>query len=94
LRPVSYQMLVVFLLSLNFGDALLLVNRILEGRFDCSSGIELIESMKNSAGVKMLISNLPDAQAEAEKAGAVKGFGKAKAYDPATLALVRKTMGI
>ncbi|MCC7193690.1 MAG: hypothetical protein IT444_13020 [Phycisphaeraceae bacterium] len=75
-------------------DALLLVNRVLEGRFDYSSGIELIESMKKSAGVKMLISNLPDAQAQAEKVGAVKGFGKAKAYEPATLALVRKTMGI
>jgi hypothetical protein len=32
--------------------------------------------------------------AEAEKAGAVNGFGKAKAYDPATASLVRKTMGL
>lgn len=75
-------------------EALLLVNRVLEGRFDSTSGIELIGSMKATGPKMMLISDRSDAQAEAEKVGAVKGFGKAKAYDPATVTLVRRTMGL
>src|SRR4051812_44306717 len=56
--------------------ALLLVNREPVG-FD-EDGIEIVRKVcQNHPGTKvMLVSDLPDAQAEAEAAGALPGFGK------------------
>jgi hypothetical protein len=63
------------------GSTLVLVNRVLDGSFTASSGIELIGRLSAQAGPRcMLISNFPDAQAEAVLAGAVHGFGKAEMY--------------
>ncbi|MFM1832877.1 MAG: hypothetical protein RLZZ461_1193 [Planctomycetota bacterium] len=58
---------------------LLLVNRKLDGYFDASDGIALIEaSLAAGRGrlAAMLISNLSDALAQAEAVGAMPGFGK------------------
>lgn len=57
---------------------LLLVNRVLDGRFAVETGGELLQSLRR-AGVQtafMLVSDIPEAQAEAERLGARKGFGK------------------
>lgn len=64
---------------------LLLVNRVLDGSFDDDSGIALIAALRDHPGRRaalMLISNLPDAQAQAEAAGAAPGFGKSNAGSP------------
>ena len=63
------------------GAALLLVNRALDGRFDAADGIELIRALRERGGETasppmILVSNYPEAQAEAEAAGALPGFGK------------------
>lgn len=65
------------------GDVLL-VNRVLDGRFDASSGAELIGEMRRSAAapVALLVSNRADAQAAALKAGAEPGFGKNELDSP------------
>lgn len=62
-----------------FADAsLALVNRVLDGQFETESGVELIRSLAGRDGAKlMLVSNYPQAQAEAVAAGAIPGFGKA-----------------
>lgn len=58
--------------------AILLVNRVLEPGFDSESGIELIASVKaaHPTARLLLVSNYPESQAEAVKAGALPGFGK------------------
>lgn len=53
---------------------LLLVNRVLDGDFDVAEGLELFP--RRGSAAFMLISDLPDAQARAEAAGARPGFGK------------------
>ena len=58
---------------------LLLVNRVLDGRFDAEDGLEMIAQLKGRAAL-MLVSNLPDAQAAAIAAGALPGFGKRDLY--------------
>lgn len=59
-------------------DSLLLINRLLDGSFDAANGIELIRKLATgpSRPRTMLISNLEDAQEQAEQAGALPGFGK------------------
>ena len=76
-------------------DALLLVNRVLEGRFKTHSGIDLIEELakKDNAPKMMLISDRSDAQKQAEEVGAMKGFGKAKAHAKETAELVKQAIG-
>ena len=66
--------------------SLLLVKRELDGQFKTENGIELIESivLADAASKTMLISNFPDAQAQAEAVGAVPGFGKTAMYDAST----------
>ncbi len=58
---------------------LVLVNRVLDG--DGTSGLDLIRSIKADAALAgvptMLVSNYPEAQAQAVGLGAVAGFGKA-----------------
>ena len=66
---------------------LLLVNRVLDGRFNAGgSGIALIKTIAGQADAcpTMLISNYEDAQEEAVSAGALPGFGKSQVGDPAT----------
>lgn len=61
---------------------LVLVNRIFDA--DGGSGLELIQKLKVSGAPPcMLISNYPEAQAQAEAFGALPGFGKADLGDPA-----------
>lgn len=67
-------------------QTLMLVNRVLDGRFDVGgSGIALIESIAKSdkASPTMLVSNFEDAQQAAEAAGALPGFGKSQIADAA-----------
>lgn len=73
------------------GQTVLLVNRVLEGGFTSDSGIELIRALHaaNPAVRAMLISNYPDAQADAEAAGAMPGFGKSNAHSDTAAALLR-----
>ena len=76
--------------------ALLLVNRVLDGRFGSDSGIELIGSLASrgdGAPPMILVSNLPDAQEEGEKAGALPGFGKSDLYAPETIDRVQQALG-
>jgi hypothetical protein len=63
----------------------LLVNRVLDGMFD-RGGVELIRTtaQRANAPVMLLISNHTDAQASAEGAGAMPGFGKAELEEPET----------
>ncbi len=67
-------------------DNLLLINRVLDGRFDTDSGIELIRQLAQlpDPPAMMLVSNFPDAQAQAQEAGALPGFGKSELADPST----------
>ena len=65
-------------------QTLLLVNRVLDGRFDIGgSGIELIREFaaRAEAAPTMLISNFEQSQQEAEAAGALPGFGKSQVDD-------------
>ena len=68
-------------------DVVLLVNRELDGEFRTGrGGIDLIRHL-TEAKVKapmLLVSNFADAQAEAESAGAMPGFGKSDLYDDDT----------
>jgi hypothetical protein len=63
---------------------LVLVNRVLDGRFHSDSGIDLIAALAPSATARfLLISNYPEAQVAAAQAGAAPGFGKAEMNSPA-----------
>ena len=75
-------------------EALLLVNRELDGRFDTQSGIDLISEIAQQTHVAatMLISDLEDAQSEAVAAGAKPGFGKSQLYDKSTTDLLTGAM--
>ena len=61
------------------GAALLLINRHLPYGFESEEGVELMRDLQqmNPDVTMMLVSDMPDAQDEARKAGAIKGFGKA-----------------
>ena len=56
--------------------SLLIVNRVLDGRFRSESGIELIRKLEDGSPPAMLISNYPESLEESVAAGAVMGFGK------------------
>lgn len=72
---------------------LVLVNRRLDS--DGSSGVALLEQLHAQApGVPlMLVSDKPDAQAEAVSKGALPGFGKAALRHPETKQRVRAALG-
>jgi hypothetical protein len=53
-----------------------LVNRVLDGSFPNTSGIDLIAKHHADHPPMMLISNYPESLQEAVEAGAVMGFGK------------------
>jgi CheY-like chemotaxis protein len=73
---------------------LILVNRILDA--SGSSGMEVIKGLKQSSEKSaiptMLVSNYDDAQEEAVKLGAIKGFGKAALGQPAMLSAVLRVL--
>ena len=65
------------------GDVVLLVNRELDGDFRTGTGgIDLIRHLTESGATApmLLVSNFEDAQAQAEAAGAMPGFGKSDLY--------------
>ena len=62
----------------------LLVNRKLDGDFRAADGIALIEARRDGRHASMLVTNLPDAAAAAEAAGALPGFGKSDLHGDAT----------
>lgn len=66
------------------GDSLLLINRVLDGQFSNDNGIELIRRLgaRPTRPRMMLVSNFPDAQQQAEQAGALPGFGKSELGSP------------
>ena len=75
------------------GADLMLVNRVLEGDFEDEAGIRLIAKLV-SAGMKvMLVSNYPEAQAEAERAGALPGFGKTAMFAAETKERLTRAIG-
>ncbi len=67
------------------GEAVFLVNRVLGGGFRTGNGVELIQDLARDGvtPAMILISNYADAQAEAEAAGALPGFGKSQLGDSA-----------
>lgn len=72
------------------GADLLLVNRVLDTDVGYASGIDLIRDLApGSHAAMMLVSNYPDAQAQAEAAGAAPGFGKRDAYARETAERIR-----
>ncbi|MEM6393280.1 MAG: hypothetical protein AAF797_10950 [Planctomycetota bacterium] len=71
---------------------LLLVNRVLDGRFDADTGIDLIRSVCPHTPA-LLISNFPEAQADAEEAGAHPGFGKSDLHKPLAADRLRDALG-
>ncbi len=74
---------------------LVLVNRI--GDVDGAPGLDLIRSLKADPGLAstpvILVSNYPDAQAEAESLGALPGFGKAALTSPETRDRIARALG-
>jgi hypothetical protein len=75
--------------------AVLLVNRVLGGGFGGDTGIELIRRLTaaDDAPIALLVSDYPDAQAEAVAAGARPGFGKAQLHEQRTAELLREAAG-
>ncbi|MDR3637095.1 MAG: hypothetical protein P4L84_25050 [Isosphaeraceae bacterium] len=75
---------------------LVLVNRV--GDADGSPGADLIRSLKADPQLAalpvMLVSNYPDAQAEAIGLGALPGFGKADLTSPKTSEMLRAALAI
>lgn len=72
----------------------LLVNRKLDGDFGTGSGLELLAGL--DAGVRArsaLISNLADAQAEAQELGAIAGFGKSEMYSDRAKGCIEAMLG-
>ena len=72
---------------------LVLVNRRLDS--DGSSGVALLEQLHAQAPDVpiMLVSDKPDAQADAIARGALPGFGKSGLRDPETAARIRDALG-
>jgi DNA-binding NtrC family response regulator len=74
------------------GEALLLINREPVG-FD-GEGLDLIKRVKGDHPEckVMLVSDRPDAQRAAERAGALKGFGKSEMGSPSLVEHVKKAL--
>lgn len=75
-------------------DALLLINRELDGSFIVDSGIELIGHLARELQPPrtMLISNFQWAQDQAVAAGAIPGFGKATLATESTSRLLKSAL--
>ena len=74
---------------------LVLVNRV--GDADGAPGLDLIRALKSDPATAevpvILVSNFPDAQDEAVKAGAVRGFGKAEIGREPYFEAIRQALG-
>jgi len=74
---------------------LILVNRVLDS--SGFSGVQIIKNLKGNPVAQsipaMLVSNYDDAQEEAVKYGALKGFGKGALGQPAMISRIRKVLG-
>jgi len=79
---------------LDGGVDLLLFNRKLDFGFDEQEGIALIRQLrlKYPAVKTMLVSNYPEAQEAAVRAGALLGFGKRDVSTPRVPALIRSAL--
>ena len=75
--------------------AVLLVNRVLGGRFEAGDGVELIRKLNagDDPPRALLVSDHADAQADAVAAGARPGFGKAQLHDDLTVRRLREAAG-
>lgn len=71
---------------------LVLVNRVLDGRFGRSTGPDLVALVAERGIRVMLVSNLEGAQREAERAGGAPGFGKADLGGDRVIALLREVI--
>jgi hypothetical protein len=82
--------------QLDAGADLLLFNRELGWGFDQTLGVEIIRDLRpRHPNVKMmLISNYADAQAAAQQAGAVPGFGKREIGSPRVAKLIREALAL
>lgn len=80
--------------ALSQGADLILFNRELGYGFDAELGVELITRLKaEHPNVKMmLVSNYPEAQADAIAAGALPGFGKREIGSKRVLQLLRDAL--
>jgi len=76
------------------GVDLLLLNRQLDWGFEAETGVELMQLLRAKfPNVKMmLVSNYPEAQAEAVAAGALPGFGKREIGTPRVKELIREAL--
>jgi two-component system chemotaxis response regulator CheY len=76
------------------GVDLLLLNRVLDYGFSVDLGVDLIKKVREEyPNLKMmLITNYPDAQAEAIRLGALPGFGKREMGSPKVAELLRKAV--
>jgi CheY-like chemotaxis protein len=74
---------------------LVLVNRVLDA--DGSSGLDVIKQIKSDGSLQrlpvMLVSNHDDAQHQAERLGAMPGFGKAALGQPAMVGRMQAVLG-
>lgn len=77
------------------GVDLLLFNRVLDYGFDEDEGVAIIRKLRAAhPNLKMmLVSNYPEAQAEAIAAGALPGFGKREMSSPSVTELIRAAVG-
>lgn len=71
---------------------LILVNRILDGRYEEEQGLGLIRRAVERGVPVMMISNYADAQAAAVQAGAVPGFGKSEARSDKAAGAIRAAL--
>jgi DNA-binding NarL/FixJ family response regulator len=76
------------------GADLVLLNRQLEYGFSTEEGVAMIERLREKyPQVKMmLVSNYPEAQEAAVKAGALLGFGKSQIGTPRVAELIRQAL--
>lgn len=79
---------------LDEGVDLLLFNRILDYGFEETEGIEVIRKLRSKYPElkMMLVSNYPEAQAEAVAAGALPGFGKRDLGSSAVAERIRQAL--
>ena len=67
----------------------LLINRVLDGNFENTSGLDLLRMAVQKGPITLLISNFEDAQQSALDAGAHEGFGKAGVNHPKTTEILQ-----
>ena len=75
------------------GAALLVINRELDGDFADGTGFSVVRAFATSGHKTMLISNFPEALAEAERLGAMPGFGKKTAGAEESAKRLRAAVG-